>query len=61
MAIIQGHPDGDEEHLLTSLILGVNEAAVALDRVKDLKITLVSPVCQAFKEGFLAEAQKTKG
>jgi ferredoxin len=61
VAIIQGNPDGGEDHLLSSVILGVNEAVIALARTEGLKVTLVSPVCQAFKDGFLAEAGKIQG
>jgi len=61
MAILQGHPEDDESHLLSSMILGVNESILALAKTGNLDVTLVSPVCQAFKDRFLAEAGKIRG
>lgn len=61
MAIVQGHPEDDESHLLSSMILGVNESILALAKTGNLDVTLVSPVCQAFKDRFLAEAGKIQG
>lgn len=61
IAIIQGRPEEDEDHLLSSLILGVNEAIIALDTTKDLEVVLVSPVCRSFQEKFLSEAGKVAG
>ena len=61
IAIIQGHPEEDEDHLLSSLILGVNEAIIALDTTKDLEVVLVSPVCRSFQEKFFYEAEKVPG
>lgn len=61
LAIVQGHLAEDEGHLLTSVILGVNEAALALDRREALDVILVSPLCQSFKEGYLLETEKVPG
>jgi heterodisulfide reductase subunit A-like polyferredoxin len=61
LAIVQGHPDADEDHLLSSLVLGVNESILALDRTDGLQVTLVSPLCQAFKDQFASEAEKISG
>jgi len=61
IAIVQGHTGEDDAHLLSSLILGVNESILALDRTKGLEIVLVSPICRPFQEGFLAEAEKVSG
>jgi heterodisulfide reductase subunit A-like polyferredoxin len=61
MAIVQGHPDDDESHLLSSMILGINESILALAKTKNLEVTLISPVCEAFKEQFLDEAGKIEG
>jgi len=59
-AIVQGHTDEDDQ-LLSSLILGVNESIIALDRTKDLEVVLISPVNEAFKEQFLSNAEKVHG
>jgi heterodisulfide reductase subunit A-like polyferredoxin len=61
LAIVQGNPDGEEDHLLSSMILGVNESIVALDRTDGLEVVLVSPISETFKEGYLSEAEKTSG
>ncbi|MCP4667516.1 MAG: hypothetical protein GY849_14235 [Deltaproteobacteria bacterium] len=61
IAFIQAHTEEDESHLLSSLVLGVNESILALDKTEDLEVTLVSPFCEAFKDRFLAEAEKIKG
>ncbi len=61
IAIVQGHPKDDEDHLLSSLILGVNESILALDRTKDLEVALISPICQSFQEKFLPETEKIAG
>ena len=58
IAIVQGNTDEDETHLLSSLVLGVNESILALDKTEDLEVVLVSPVCQAFKEKFLSDSEK---
>lgn len=61
IAIVQGHPEADETHLLSSLVLGVNESILALDKTQDLQVVLVSPICQSFKDEFLSEAGKITG
>ena len=61
IAIIQGSPDGGDDHILSSLILGVNEAVIAMSRAEGLKVKLVSPLCQPFKDRFFGEAEKNKG
>jgi heterodisulfide reductase subunit A-like polyferredoxin len=61
LAIVQGHPEDDEDYLLSSLILGVNESILALDRTEGLEVVLVSPICQSFQEKFLVEAEKIAG
>ena len=61
VAIVQGHPEDEEAHLLSSLVLGVNEAILALDRTEDLEVALISPTCQPFQEKFLPEADKITG
>lgn len=60
VAIVQGHPE-DEAHLLSSLVLGVNEAILALNRTENLEVALISPTCQSFQEKFLTEAEKIAG
>lgn len=61
LAVIQTEPEGDENHLLSSVVLGVNESILALDRTEGLKITLISPLSPDFKERFLADAEKIAG
>lgn len=61
LAIVQGHPEDDEDHLLSSVVLGVNESVIALNRTEDLEVTLVSPICQSFQEKFFPEAEKIAG
>ncbi|MDY6791163.1 MAG: hypothetical protein SWH54_07845 [Thermodesulfobacteriota bacterium] len=61
IAIVQGHSDDDEVHLLSSLILGVNESILALDKTKGLEVALISSTCQSFQDGFLPEAKKVSG
>jgi len=61
IAIVQGHPEDDKAHLLSSLILAVNESTIALDKTDELAATLISPICQSFKENFLTEAEKIPG
>ncbi|MBW2116760.1 MAG: hypothetical protein JRH09_02410 [Deltaproteobacteria bacterium] len=58
LAIVQGNTDEDEAHLLSSMVLGVNESIIALDRTEGLEVTLISPLCQSFKDQFLSDAQK---
>ncbi|MBW2609577.1 MAG: hypothetical protein JRC68_04435 [Deltaproteobacteria bacterium] len=61
VAIIQGHPEGDENHLLSSLILGVNESILALEKTGELNVVLVSPISQSFKEQFFSDVEKISG
>jgi heterodisulfide reductase subunit A-like polyferredoxin len=61
MAIVQGNPDSEDDQILSSLILGVNESIIALDRTKELEVVLISPINQAFKEQFLSEAEQVSG
>ncbi|HDM10229.1 MAG TPA: hypothetical protein ENF92_06915 [Desulfobacteraceae bacterium] len=61
LAIIQGHPEEDENHLLPSLILGVNESILALHKTEELEVTLVSPFSDTFEKDYLPEAKKVKG
>ena len=61
VAIVQGHPDDDEAHLLSSLIFGVNASIIAIDNTKDLKVTLISPFCPFFQEQFLSSAENIPG
>ena len=61
LAIIQGRPKEEEAHLLSSLVLGVNEAIIALHRTEGLEVSLVSPLCTAFQEKYLEHAKKVAG
>ena len=61
IAIVQGNMDNDETHLLSSLVLGVNQSVIALNKTKDLEMALISPLCQSFQEKFFAEAEKIPG
>jgi ferredoxin len=61
IAIVQGHPDGGDDHLLSSVILGVNESTIALSRTGGLEAVVISPISQAFRDRFQAEAEKVKG
>ena len=61
IAIVQGDSTDEEEYLVSSMVLGVNEAIIALGRTKDLEVTLVSTIAQGFRDGFLADAQKVSG
>ena len=58
LAIVQAQPEENDDHLCSSLVLGVNEAILAVNRVEDLQVTLVSPICDPFKSQFLADAEK---
>jgi heterodisulfide reductase subunit A-like polyferredoxin len=61
MAIIQGHPEENENHLLFTLILGVNESILALSKTENLEVILVSPICESFKKQFLSDTEKISG
>ncbi|MFH0843986.1 MAG: hypothetical protein ABIG67_02380 [Pseudomonadota bacterium] len=61
VALIQGHPDGEEAYLCSSAVLGVNEAILALSRTEGLDALLISPLCQTFKDKFLEEATHVHG
>jgi heterodisulfide reductase subunit A-like polyferredoxin len=58
LAFVQAKPDGGDDHLLSSAVLAVNEAIIALSRTRGLEATLVSPIPQAFKERFGQNAAK---
>lgn len=61
IAVVQGHTQEDEDHLFSSLVLGVNESILALDKTEDLEVCLIAPVSQSFQDQFLAEAEKIAG
>lgn len=61
VGIIQGHPEDDDAHLLSSLLFGVNASIIALDNTQDLHVTLISPFCPSFKENFLSSAKNIPG
>jgi heterodisulfide reductase subunit A-like polyferredoxin len=61
IAVVQGDTGDDEAHLLSSLVLGVNQSVIALDKTKDLKMVLISPLCESFQEKLFAEAEKIPG
>jgi len=61
LAIIQGSADGGDDHLLSSAVLGVNEAILAINKVDDIEVVLVSPMCEAFKDQFASDAEAVKG
>ena len=61
IAVVQGMAGEEEDYLLSSMLLGVNEAVIALSRIGGLEVVLVSPACQAFQDNFLAEAEKIAG
>jgi heterodisulfide reductase subunit A-like polyferredoxin len=61
IAVVQGDTGDDETHLLSSLVLGVNQSVIALDKTKDLKMVLISPLCESFQEKFFAQAEKIPG
>ena len=61
VAIVQGHPEDDEAHLLSSLVFGVNASIIAINNSKELKVTLISPFCQSFQEQFLSSAENIPG
>ncbi len=61
VAIVQGCVHGGDDHLLSSVVLGVNEAILASNKVEDLEIMLVSPISEAFKEQFGSDAEGISG
>ena len=61
MAVIQGHPQADDADLCSSLVLGVNESIVALDRTEELEVFMISPLCASFQEKFLSQAEGISG
>jgi len=61
VAVVQGLPEDDESHLLSSLVLGVNASIIALDKTEDLEVNVISPFCRSFEEKFLSEAEKIPG
>ena len=61
MAIVQGVADADEDDLLSSMVLGVNESIIALDKTDGLEVVLISPDCQPFQDQFFSEAEKISG
>ena len=61
IAIIQAHPEDGEEHLLSSVIFGVNASVVALHNTKGLEVELISPLSETFKKDYLAQAQEVEG
>jgi heterodisulfide reductase subunit A-like polyferredoxin len=61
VAIVQGHPEDDETHLLSSLVFGVNASTIVLDNTQDLKVTLISPLCSSFQEKYLSSAENIPG
>lgn len=61
VGIIQGHPEDDESHLLPSMVFGVNASIIALEITKDLKVTLISPLCPSFREKYLFSAENIPG
>ena len=60
-AIVQGDVREDGSHLLSSTVLGVNEAILALHNTDGLQVTLVSPLTNTFKEQFLGEVETISG
>jgi heterodisulfide reductase subunit A-like polyferredoxin len=61
IAVVQGNVREDENHLLSSTVLGVNEAILALHNTDGLRVTLVSPLTETFKERFLDEIKNISG
>jgi len=61
VAVVQGSANGDEDHLLSSVILGVNEAILAINKVDDIEVVLVSPISQSFKDQFSPDAEAISG
>ena len=61
IAIVQGNPEGGESHLVSSMVLGVNEAIVAVNKVKKVEVILISPLCEEFRDRFLSQAEAVSG
>lgn len=61
IAVVQGHPEDDEAHLLSSLVFGVNASVIALDKTQDLKVTMISPICPSFREKYLSSTESIPG
>jgi heterodisulfide reductase subunit A-like polyferredoxin len=61
VAVVQGHPEDDESHLLSTLLFGVNASTIALDNTQDLKVTLISPLCSSFQEKYLSSTENIPG
>jgi heterodisulfide reductase subunit A-like polyferredoxin len=61
IAIVQGAPQGGEDHLFSSLTFGANASIIALAGAEELEVILVSPICDRFKENSLSQAQAIKG
>jgi heterodisulfide reductase subunit A-like polyferredoxin len=61
LAIIQGAADGGDNHLLSSAVLGVNEAIIALNRARGLEAVLVSPITDAFRDKFGKKVDEIDG
>jgi len=61
IAILQGHVTNDEDYLCSSVVLGVNEAILALHKTDNLEVTLVSPVCKSFQDQFMSDTARIKG
>lgn len=61
IAIVQGNTEQDDAHLLSSLVLGVNESILAIDKTENLEIVLISPFCEAFKKQFLSDTKNISG
>lgn len=61
LALLQGNSREDQDHLLSSAVLGVNEAILALHNTDGLQVTVVSPLTDTFKEQFLGEVNGISG
>ncbi len=61
IALVQADPKAEEDHLLRSSIFSVNAAALALQSSEGLETVLISPICESFRDQFLAEARKLPG
>lgn len=61
IALVQGEPEGGEDHLLSSVVYGINESVLALDRTEGLQVALISPLCEAFQAHFADAAAGIDG